>query len=397
MQNGPVAEKIEGETLLHGTRVAFTGRLASMTRREAAELVRAHGGKFVPTVTRRTSLLVIGQEGWPLRNDGRLSNKLQKARLLQRKGWSITILSEEGLLERLGLESQSEGVRGRYSMAQLARLLEVPRDRIRIWLRAGLVEPVETVHSVCYFDFQQVSGAKTLSDLAKAGVSPERIRKSLGQLCKWLGNVEQPLAQLAALEQSGQLLVRLEEGQLAESTGQLHFDFASQERPVLAEASRGPSTAEEWFALGCEHDQAERLTEAADCYRQALLIGGPDADVCFNLANVLHALGRKEQAAERYRQAVEIDREFVEAWNNLGNVLAELGQREEAVVAYRGAVELNPLYADAHYNLADLLDQLGRDTEARPHWQAYLRHDGRSEHAHYARARLYAGGRRNTS
>ena len=154
-----MAGAVKDDSLLRGRTVAFTGRLASMTRREAMKLLRRHDGKFVSSVTRLTSLLVIGQEGWPLQQDGRLSNKLRRARLLQRRGCPIMILTEEGLLQRLGLESQSEDVHGRYSTAELSRILQVPRDRLRAWMRAGLIQPVETVEGIAYFDFQQVSGA----------------------------------------------------------------------------------------------------------------------------------------------------------------------------------------------------------------------------------------------
>src|SRR5262245_38421012 len=112
----PAADK----AVLQGKRVAFTGRLASMTRAEAADLIRAHGGRFTATLNRFTSLLVVGQDGWPFEKDGRLSSKLRKARSLQRHGVVIAVLTEEELFARLGLESPAEGVSRRYSTAQLA-------------------------------------------------------------------------------------------------------------------------------------------------------------------------------------------------------------------------------------------------------------------------------------
>jgi NAD-dependent DNA ligase len=61
--------------------VAFTGRLACMTRVEAFEVVRSHGGTPSQEVTRRTNVLVVGELGWPLLDDGRPSNKLSKAEI----------------------------------------------------------------------------------------------------------------------------------------------------------------------------------------------------------------------------------------------------------------------------------------------------------------------------
>src|SRR5438876_1491727 len=103
-----MAEGSSDVKTLRGHKVAVTGRLASMTRRQAAELVKAYGGQWQPSVTRQTSMLVVGQDGWPLDRDGRLTRKLQKARYLQRTR-SLTIVSEADLLARLGLECPSRG------------------------------------------------------------------------------------------------------------------------------------------------------------------------------------------------------------------------------------------------------------------------------------------------
>src|SRR5215472_15611891 len=77
--------------------VAFTGRLACMSRAEAFEVVRRHGGTPSPEVTRRTSLLVVGELGWPLLDDGRPSNKLSRA-----SSYGIAVVSERRFLKWIG-------------------------------------------------------------------------------------------------------------------------------------------------------------------------------------------------------------------------------------------------------------------------------------------------------
>jgi len=52
-------------------------------------------------------------------------------------------------------------------------------------------------------DEGQVVSARTMSGLVEAGVKPERIRRSIEQMRTWLGSIEQPLLQLAILEQNG--------------------------------------------------------------------------------------------------------------------------------------------------------------------------------------------------
>jgi len=372
---------------LKGKQVAFTGRLASMTRAEAATVVENHGGIFVTVVSGHTAFLVVGQEGLPLNSDGTLSNKLQKARELEGKS-AIHILSEEEFFERLGVIDKSGGVHRLFSTAQLCQLLRLPRDRLRSWINAGLIEPADVAQGVGLFDFHQVTCVKMLWDLAKSGVTAQQIRRSLEQLGRWLNNVDGPLARLARIEHDGRLLIRLEEGQLAEPSGQMQFDFGDQPAIVTHCPEQHLATADEWWEQACDQEEAGRLQEAAASYRQALLAGGPKAEICFNLGNVLYALGQKAQASERFRQAVELDASCVEAWNNLGNVLAELHQREESLDAYRESVKRRPDYADAHYNLADTLEQMARPAEARHHWKAYIHLEPTGQWAQHARRRL---------
>jgi tetratricopeptide (TPR) repeat protein len=376
---------------LQGKQVAITGRLASMSRTEAAELIRGCGGQVIGSITRQTGVLIVGQGGEPLGKDGNLTARLRKARRFEKRGYPIRIVAEEEFLARLGLESHVT-VHRLYTRAQVCRILRIPPGRLRGWLRAGLVRPRETVHGVCYFDYRQVSWARTLCDLSRAGVRVERIQRSLEHLRRWLPEVEQPLAQLGLLAQDGALLVRLENGQLTEPTGQPRLDFDDGALHRVIESPAPVVSADVWFDRGCELEQLGRLTEAADAYREALLAGGPDADACFNLANVLSALGQTAQAMERYRQAVEIDPRFAEAWNNLANVLAQVGDIEAALFAYGKALEIVPGRADTHYNLADTLDQAGRAVEACVHWKAYLQADACSSHARYAQQRLAATG-----
>jgi tetratricopeptide (TPR) repeat protein len=364
---------------LQGKQVAFTGTFASVTKRDAVQLVRNCHAEYAAKVGPKTDFLIVGQRSWPLQMDGTLTKRLQKAQRLQQEGCAIAILAEEELLARLGL--QTDGIRRRYTLSQLIQLLGIPRPRMRAWMRAGLIEPVESQHGVSYFDFRQVVGARTLCELANAGISAERIRRSLEQLRHWLGDVEQPLHQLALLERNGQLLVRLEEG-LVEPSGQMCFDFGDE--PAIFRAS--PASAAQCFESGCYYEEEGALEEAADAYRQALLLGGPTADACFNLANVLFALDQKQEACERYRQVVEIDPRHAESWNNLGITLNGLGRVNDAVEAFQKSISLQ--YGDAHYNLADLLDSLGRRSEARCHWQSYLRHQPYGRWSDYARRKL---------
>src|ERR1700756_4714396 len=122
--------------------------------------------------------------------------------------------------------SQQETIHRVYTLAELSDLLGVPRGRIRAWVRAGLVQPAAEDQGEWQFDFRQITAVKTLAKLTQGGVKVARLRRCLDQLRAWFPDVEDPLARLALLEQeTGHVLIRLEDGQLAEPSGQQHFDF----------------------------------------------------------------------------------------------------------------------------------------------------------------------------
>jgi tetratricopeptide (TPR) repeat protein len=374
---------------LQGKRVAVAGRLASMTRSEAAHLIAVQGGTYARTVTRAPTIVVVGRDGWPLSRDGRPTRKLRQALALAEQGYDVEILPEEELLAKL--QCPTGRLQRHFTLRELAQMLDVPAPRLNVWLRAGLIDPAATVDGIRYFEFRQVAGAKTLCDLVRSGVTIARLRQSLHRLRHWLGDIEHPLSQLMTLEHSRRLVVRLAGGQLAEPGGQLLFEFAGQPSEAILQSlpwvaqARG---ADDWFELGCRAEDRGDFIQAVAAFREALLAGGPSAESCFNLANVLSSLGHYAQAGERFRQVLELDPNFWEAWNNLGTVLTYQGQNEEAVEAYRRALRLHPRYADAHYNMADTLEDLGRRDEAGDHWRTYLQIEPHGAGAQYARERL---------
>jgi len=395
------------EELLRGQQVAITGTMASMTHQEAADLVRSCGGEPTRHPGRKTALVVVGQECWPVGHDGRIHEELERARKLQEEGCSLKVIGEQDFLEMLHLagEEAGEKVRRLYTIAQLSRILKVPGRRIRSWVRRGLIRPARTELRLDYFDFRQMTELRTLRELTGSGVPVEEIRRSLEQLRAWFPEAEASLGQLARLE--GQLLVRVEGGNLAEPSGQLRLGFetpppaaprrteAEPTAPVLRIVADVPrdrpasrARAEDWVERAVELEERDDLEGAVRAWEQALLTAGADAEVAFNLGNLLYGLGRLDEALVRFEQAVEFDPEYVEAWNNLGGVYADVGLWEEAIRAARRALELAPDYADPHYNLAEAYAASGRYGDARLHAARYFQHDPDSPWAERLRSDL---------
>src|SRR5690606_15036706 len=93
---------------LTGKRIAFTGRLAGMTRREARALLTQRGA--VPVAADNgepVDWLVVGEDGLPL---AELEPALdEQARAAARRG-ELQILTETQLWERLGLIEAQQNV-----------------------------------------------------------------------------------------------------------------------------------------------------------------------------------------------------------------------------------------------------------------------------------------------
>ena len=181
---------------------------------------------------------------------------------------------------------------------------------------------------------------------------------------------------------------RLEGGEIAGTRGHLRFDLGGRRWAPRLLRCRPDDPAEARFAHAVALEADDRLEEAARAYHEAMIEDGAQAEMTFNLGNVLYRLGRLEAAAERFMQTVEMDPEWVASWNNLGNTLGELGRLDEAVEAFRRALAIDPSYADAHFNLAEVLHAAGRTAEARAHWRAYLAYDATSPWADRVRERL---------
>jgi DNA-binding transcriptional MerR regulator len=210
---------------LVGETVAFTGTLASMTHRDAIRLVEQFGGRATQTVSGSITMLVIGEEGWPLEPDGGTSQKLQQTLQLVANGSDARILSESDWLQLLNLDEHREEIRRSHTPAMLSQLLDVPVRMIRRWARLGLIRPVRRVCRLPYFDYREVASARRLAMLLDQGVAADVLERSLTELSKTMAGTDRSIAQLNLLVQDDKILMRDERGVLNPRTGQRLLDF----------------------------------------------------------------------------------------------------------------------------------------------------------------------------
>jgi tetratricopeptide (TPR) repeat protein len=335
-----------------------------MKRADAFALVRKHGGKPREGVTKQTDVLVVGELGWPLLDDGRPSNSL-----VQAKAYRVPIASERQFLEWLGRSVPQEEART-YTADQLASLSKLPRDVVDQLAMFGLIEGRDGA-----FGFRDLAAARQVASLLAAGTALSAITRSLYEIRKWL-----PDARLSNLrlfpESSDRILVEQVKGR-TDKTGQFVLDVEKPEED-----------ADAVFADAQSAEESGDAATAAKLYRRAMNMDPADPAAPFNLGNVLRAMGRSLEAETAYRSAVKADPRFAQAWYNLADLLDDQRRTKEAIACLHRALEADGGYADAMFNMALLLQRMERYADAAEWWRRYLGIDGASPSAAHARRAL---------
>ncbi len=361
-----------------GQMVVFTGRLASVGRREARALVEQLGGLAADEVTAQTTMLVVGADGLSrlggrsLDDDGSLavgpppkSRKLKRAESvnLETPG-RIQIISEKDFC-RLGQLESDESLRQRYhSLRQIRELYpQINERRLRYLEKWGFVRSLARTNSDTYYGFSDVAVIK-------------QVNADLEENQSFRGAVRRHLA--------------AREGQLALNFNSVHSDakpakvvalcrpattkFAAPSRGSDPHVDGGQSAiAARFFLEGSELDEGGEVERerARMAYRKALLLDPCLIPAIVNLANLHYANDDLVEAHALYGRALMLDPDCFEAHFNLGNIHHDLGRYQEAVAYYHDALRLNAAYADAHFYLAVTLEKVGRSNDAKVHWRIY--------------------------
>jgi tetratricopeptide (TPR) repeat protein len=335
-----------------------------MTRAEAFELVRSHGGTPSQTVTRQTSVLVVGELGWPLLDDGRPSNKLSRA-----GSYGIPVVSERRFLEWIG-KAISDSLHRTYSVDQIAALSKLSSSTIDELVRFGLLDPRGSL-----FGFRDLASARQISKLFAHGIALSEIIRSVKEVRQWLPEAD--LSNLR-LHPASHRVIEIEQPEgRTDKRGQFVMPVSPPEQ-----------NADALFEQAQAAEETRDLAEAERLYRVVMKCDPADAAPPFNLGNMLRASGRKVEAEAAFRAATRADPTFAEAWYNLSDLLDEQGRSEAAIDCLRRALQAAPDYTDAMFNLALLLQRGSRHKEATECWRQYLATDAQSEWAARARRSL---------
>lgn len=95
-----------------------------------------------------------------------------------------------------------------FSSHEVAEIIGLSRRQIQHWDRTALIEPSHrTTGGHSRYTFQDLIAFKTAKKLLDAGVSVQRIRKSIGELNRLLPTVKRPLAELTLVATGDMVLV----------------------------------------------------------------------------------------------------------------------------------------------------------------------------------------------
>ena len=298
--------ELDGSLLLKSS-VAFTGRLACMSRAEAFEVVRQRGGTPSPAVTKRTKLLIVGELGWPLLDDGRPSNKLSRA-----TAYGIPIVSERRFLEWIG-KAVPDGIQKTYSADQLAALSKMSMAMIYELARLSLLDERDG-----RFGFRDLASARQIAKLLNDGVRLSEIIRAVSEIRKWLPDV-------------GLFNVRLHASALSDVEVEQRGGRTDKYGQFVLAVDEARADPDELFERAQSAEQIGDIAEGERLYRLLMKSDPTDASAPFNLGNMLRAAARTVEAEAALRAATRANPAFGEAWYNLADLLDDQGRSEAAV------------------------------------------------------------------
>ncbi|MGC4085016.1 MAG: tetratricopeptide repeat protein [Vicinamibacterales bacterium] len=339
---------------LAGELVVFTGKLSTLGRKDARALVERLGGSTADDVNARTTMLVIGGEGFA--GGASTSNKIKRVDDLNAQhGLSIKVLSEDQFCALAGQPTPTELTRQYYATRDLlARYRTLREDHLRYLVKYGIVKPVLRTNADTFFTFQDLAPIKQANEEMASGASFRSVLRTLR----------------------------------ASRQGQLTFDFSLDAAPakIVALQPRPPKSlptgvapardtarAEDLFRQASALDDGNDATleQAAALYRKALEHDPHLVAAIINLANIHYTHQEMAEAQALYERAIALEADFFEAHFNLGNIHHDLGDFEKARACYDEALLLNPYYADTHFYIAVTLEKMGLSQDAKPHWRSY--------------------------
>jgi tetratricopeptide (TPR) repeat protein len=343
--------------------VTFTGKLATIGRREAHALVHQFGGELSEDITPRTTILVVGDSAAREEDVSRLRRAEQ---VNAKTPGRIRIVSEAEFCRLTAVESDDSLRRQFYGVRDIRSLYpRITENHLRYLEKWGLIRQAATSRTERFYTFSDLATVKQLASELERNVPLKTTLRAL--MAERVGQLELDFHASAATPAKVVALRSRQPKRAAERAGMLAAGAGS----IFPDPQA--ALAAKYFVEGSRLDDGDDkgMEQAAAAYRKALVIDPDLVPAIVNLANIHYARDELIEAQALYERAIALDPECFEAHFNLGNIHHDLGRYDDALVCYRDAVVLNPGYPDAHFYLAVTLEKTGHSPEAKPHWKTY--------------------------
>ncbi len=280
-----------------------------------------------------------------------------------------------------------------YSTQDVARLLGLSAERVRSYVRSGVLTPLRGPRGEYWFSFQDIVLLRTAAGLSQT-VPRRKVMRALKHLRHQLPEGSS-LTSVRITADGGDIVAKGNDAVWKPESGQLQFDFATTPSPSSDNAESDSGTVsvllprrtrddddDDWQGTGRDPFkeglalESLDVFEAENAYRRALERDPADVDARINLGRLLHEAGKVAEAEDHYRAALSVAPHNAVAAFNLGVALEDLGLLRDAVDAYTHALTSDPNHADTHYNLSRLYDQAGDRAAALRHLVHYSRLSG---------------------
>jgi tetratricopeptide (TPR) repeat protein len=270
-----------------------------------------------------------------------------------------------------------------YGVADVEKLLRIPRRTLRALVGAGFVTPTRGPRNAWLFSFQDLIVLRTAQALVDAKLTPRRISQSLKALRRRLPE-SMPLSGLRIRAVGDRVVVSERGGRWQADSGQYLLAFegdpAEGSLGVIEPASSTPrraaaadsATDEDLFDRAAALESGD-ASSARKAYEQAIALDPTRIDAHINLGRLLHEAGHHTHAERVYRDALRRGAHDPLLNFNLGVLLEDMGRKADAMHAYEAALHDDPNLADGHYNLALLYESVGRAKDAIRHLARYRR------------------------
>lgn len=246
-----------------------------------------------------------------------------------------------------------------YGVADVERLVRIPRATLKALVAEGFVTPARGVRNAWRFSFQDLIVLRAAQALVAAEIPRRRIVRALRRLRAELPE-SMPLSGLNIGAIADQVVVR-------EGGSVRHAETGQYLLGLEEEKARETLGDRPGFSGAATQGLSPKVPPKVP------LLPPPSLDEWIDRGLSLHQAGEYNEALRVYRDAVEAHGEDPVLLFDIGVLLEDMGHPGEAALLYEAALRHDPALADAHYNLALLHEQQGRPREAIRHMAQYRR------------------------